>query len=345
MKLNHITLKAFALSSIRLTAFALLAVTVISSVQGRAAEQPVSKPDSVKKPVKVFILAGQSNMEGQGSVDHDDGPNGAKGNLAWSMVNSQSAKKMKKLKNEKGEWVVRDDVQVSFKVGGDKLLKGGLTVGFTGYAADGSRRHMGPELGFGFVLGDFYQEPVLLIKTAWGGHSLHGHFRSPSSGLPAYDTGDWPKRADVGQSYRQMVKEVRAALAALGDQKYEIAGFYWQQGYNDMVTPQAIPEYAQLLVNLVSDLRKEFNVPNMPVVVGQLGNGGPVTEGALFEFRKAQEEGTKQIKNALFVKTTDFARPAELSPCPTHGHHWFANAESYFLIGEACGEGMKSLLK
>ena len=62
-------------------------------------------------------------------------------------------------------------------------------------------------------------------------------------------------------------------------------------------------------------------------------------------FRKAQEEGTKQIKNAVFVKTTDFARPPELSPCPTHGHHWFANAESYFLIGDACGEGMKSLLK
>jgi len=339
MKPNHHTRLAFTLSTIKLTSLALFAVTILSSGQAWAAEQPSSKP------VKVFILAGQSNMEGQGSVDHDDGPNGAKGNLAWSMVNSQSAKKMKKLKNEKGEWVVRDDVQVSFKVGGDKLLKGGLTVGFTGYAADGSRRHMGPELGFGFVLGDFYQEPVLLIKTAWGGHSLHGHFRSPSSGLPAYDTGDWPKREDVGQSYRQMVKEVRAALAALGDQKYEIAGFYWQQGYNDMVTPQAIPEYAQLLVNLVSDLRKEFNVPNMPVVVGQLGNEGPVAEGAMFEFRKAQEAGTKRIKNAVFVKTTDFARPAELSPCPTHGHHWFANAESYFLIGDACGEGMKSLLK
>ncbi len=298
-----------------------------------------------KKPIKVFILAGQSNMEGQGSVDHDDGVNGAKGNLVWSMKHSKSADKMKKLKNEKGEWVVRDDVQISFKVGGDKLLKGGLSVGYTGYAADGSRRHMGPELGFGFVLGDYFEEPVLLIKTAWGGHSLHGHFRSPSSGKPAYDTGEWPKAADIGQSYRLMVKEVRAAVAELGDQKYEIAGFYWQQGYNDMVTPQAIPEYAQLLVNLVSDLRKEFNVPNMPVVVGQLGNGGPVTEGAMFDFRKAQEEGTKRIKNAVFVHTTDFARPPELSPCPDHGHHWFANAESYFLIGDAAGEGMKTLLK
>jgi hypothetical protein len=296
-----------------------------------------------KGTVKVFILAGQSNMEGQGvvSMDGERDYNGGKGNLVWSMKHSKSAGKMKKLKNEKGEWVVREDVQISFNVC-DKVRKGGLTVGYTGY---GGSSHIGPELAFGFVLGDFYKEPVLLIKTAWGGHSLHGHFRSPSSGKPTYDTGDWPKSEDIGQSYRKMVQEVRAALADLGDQKYEIAGFYWQQGYNDMVTPQAIPEYAQLLVNLVSDLRKEFNVPNMPVVVGELGNEGPVTEGVMFEFRKAQEEGTKRIKNAVFVKTTDFARPAELSPCPTHGHHWFANAESYFLIGEACGEGMKSLLR
>ena len=43
---------------------------------------------------------------------------------------------MKKLKNEKGEWAVRDDEQISFKVGGDKVLKAGLTVGYTGCAAD-----------------------------------------------------------------------------------------------------------------------------------------------------------------------------------------------------------------
>ncbi len=47
---------------------------------------------------------------------------------------------------------------------------------------------------------------------------------------------------------------------------------------------------------------------------------------------------------ALSSFATDFARPAELSPCPTHGHHWFANAESYFLIGDALGKGMMTLL-
>ena len=281
--------------------------------------------------IKVFILAGQSNMEGQGvvSMDGERDYNGGKGNLVWSMKNSKSADQMKKLKNEKGEWVVRDDVLISFKTR-DSVRKGGLSVGYTGY---GGSSHIGPELGFGFVMGDFYEEPVLMIKTAWGGKSLYVDFRPPSSG------------GKTGPYYTKMVQEVRSALAELGDQKYELAGFVWQQGWNDMVTKPAIPEYAQNLVNLVKDVRKEFELPNMPVVVGELGNGGPVKSGDMMEFRKAQEEGTRQIKNALFIKTTDFARPAELSPNTGHGHHWFGNAESYFLIGDALGQGMKSLVK
>ena len=66
-------------------------------------------------PLKVFILAGQSNMEGQGvvSMDGERDYNGGKGNLLWSMKNSKSAGKMKCLKDEKDDWVIRDDVQIS----------------------------------------------------------------------------------------------------------------------------------------------------------------------------------------------------------------------------------------
>jgi hypothetical protein len=280
-------------------------------------------------PLKVFILAGQSNMEGHGvvSMDGEKDYNGGKGNLAWSMDHSKSAGKMKRLRNRQGEWAVRDDVDISYKVNG-KVRKGGLTVGYTGY---GGSSHIGPELGFGHVMGDHLKERVLLIKTAWGGKSLFADFRPPGSG------------GTVGPYYTQMIEEVREALAEIKDQKYEIAGFVWQQGWNDMCEPKAIPEYADNLVNLAKDLRKEFGQPNLPIVVGELGNGGPDAEGAMLEFRKAQEQGTKRIPHAAFVKTAGFARPAELSPNPSHGHHWFGNAESYFLVGEALGESMKKL--
>ena len=34
-------------------------------------------------------------------------------------------------------------------------------------------------------MGDHFDEPVLLIKTAWGGRSLYKQFRPPSAGYPA----------------------------------------------------------------------------------------------------------------------------------------------------------------
>src|SRR5690606_37243798 len=73
-----------------------------------------------------------------------------------------------------GQWIERDDVWIKFFG-----RKGKLTVGY------GSPNCIGPELEFGQVVGDHFDEQVLLIKTAWGGRSLYRDFRSPSAGLPA----------------------------------------------------------------------------------------------------------------------------------------------------------------
>lgn len=63
------------------------------------------------KPIKVFILDGQSKMQGQGvvSMDGEKDYNGGKGNLVWSTKNSKSAAKLKPLQNDKGEWIVIGD--------------------------------------------------------------------------------------------------------------------------------------------------------------------------------------------------------------------------------------------
>jgi len=287
-------------------------------------------PDQAKK-LQVFILAGQSNMEGQGvvSMDHPKYYNSGKGNLVWSMEHSASKDRMQHLKDANGEWVVRSDVDISFKAKGT-VRKGGLTVGYTGY---GRGSHIGPELQFGHVMGDFLDQPVLLIKTAWGGKSLYQDFRPPSSS------------GEVGPYYTQMIQEIHDALKALGDREYEIRGFVWMQGWNDMCTKPAVPEYADNLVNLAADIRQEFNLPKLPIVIGELGNGGPAKpDSGMQKFRDAQKRGAERIENALFIMAQDFARPRELSPNVGHGHHWFGNAESYFLIGHALGEGMKKLL-
>lgn len=289
--------------------------------------------------LKVFLLAGQSNMEGQGVVDfdHEKHYNGGKGNLEWVMAQPKSKERYAHLKTKDGKWRVRDDVWVWYKTR-HGLKKGGLSIGFTGYHG---RHHMGPELEFGRVVGDHYEETVLLIKTAWGGKSLYEDFRPPSAG------------GEVGPCYQQMIAEVREVLGDLkkhfpsyDGKGYDIEGFVWLQGWNDMCTPRAIPEYAENLGHLIDDVRKEFELPGLPVVVGELGNMGPEASGSMAAFRKAQHAGATAPRfkgTVAFVETSAFARPKELSPCTGHGHHWFANAESYLLIGEALGKAMVKL--
>ncbi len=290
-----------------------------------------ARAEANKPRLQVFVLAGQSNMEGQGVVemDHPKYYNSGKGNLVWSMAHSKSIAKMKHLKNAEGKWVVRDDVTISFK-NKKGVRTGPLSIGFTGY---GGKTHIGPELQFGHVIGNHLEQPVLLIKTAWGGKSLYKDFRPPSAG------------GTVGPYYSRMIEEVRAAIAKLGDREYDFAGFVWFQGWNDMFDKDALAEYEENLLHLATDVRKEFQQPALPIIIGELGNGGPKAGKNMLDIRAAQKAASARIDGALFVSTTAFARPAELSPNTGHGHHWFGNAESYFLVGAALGKGMVTLLQ
>src|SRR6266513_1626430 len=115
------------------------------------------------KPLLVFILAGQSNMEGKAKLEL----------LEYQAKLPENRPLFGHLQKD-GKWIERDDVWLKFL---DR--KGNLTVGY------GSPNCIGPELEFGHVVGDQYQQQVLLIKTAWGGKSLWRDFRPPSAGLPA----------------------------------------------------------------------------------------------------------------------------------------------------------------
>ena len=287
--------------------------------------------------LRVFLLAGQSNMQGQGVVDfdHPEYYNGGRGILKNVMKKSEHIHLYKHIVDDRGDWVVRDDVFVRHQTG-DELKTGGLTVGFTGY---GGKHHIGPEFQLGHLVGEAYDEPVLLIKTAWGGKSIHKDFRPPSSG------------GVTGEFYQKMLAEYREGLANLGDEfpqlakrKPELSGFVWFQGWNDMFDDDALKEYEANLINLIKDVRREFRQPDLPVVIGELGNGGPKAGKNMLAIRTAQKAATAALgPNTTFVQTTQFARPAKESPNVGHGHHWFGNAESYFLIGDALGRALLRL--
>ena len=77
------------------------------------------------KPVKVFILAGQSNMEGQAVADlAGKDYNGGRGTLAALMRDPAKGAMFKHLKDADGKWTVRSDVWVRYQREHGPLLVG-----------------------------------------------------------------------------------------------------------------------------------------------------------------------------------------------------------------------------
>jgi len=284
-----------------------------------------------KGPVKVFILAGQSNMEGQGKIAADPKSNGGKGSLQYLVKDPATAARFKHLVDRDGKWIVRDEVWIWY-LG----RKGKLTVGY------GAREGLiGPELGFGLVLGDCLDNQVLLVKVAWGGKSLAKDFRPPSSG------------GEVGPSYKELIRDVKEVLANLkthfpdyDGRGYELAGFGWHQGWNDRINQAFNNEYEKNLANFIRDVRKDLGVPKLPFVIAETGmSGRGESHPRALSLMRAQAAVAKYDEfqgNVAFVGTRDFYRPPEESPS-SQGYHWNSNAETYYLIGTAMGETMKKL--
>ena len=297
-----------------------------------------TQASGASKPVKVFILAGQSNMEGQAVTDLDGKDyNDGKGTLARLMEDPAKAPVFAHLRGTNGKWAVRDDVWVRYQRERSPLLAGPLGMGFSVY---GDTHHFGAELQFGHVIGAALDGPVLLIKMAWGGKSLHKDFRPPSSG------------GESGPYFTKMIAEVREALTnvdsdfpMLKGRAVELAGFVWWHGWNDGVSPKVgVPEYETNLLNLIRDVRRELGVPKLPVVIGELTGPWRDAPPEWERLRQAQATAATRTEFAAFVGTRDFVRKPEESPNPGHGHHEFGNAETYFLVGDALGHGMLKLL-
>lgn len=287
--------------------------------------------EAADKPVKVFVLAGQSNMEGHGIIKADPKRNEGKGSLEYVVKQPETAEKYKHLLGKDGKWAVRDDVWIHYL---DR--KGNLSAGF-----GANKDCIGPELGFGFVVGDAYEEPVLLIKLAWGGKSLAKDFRPPSSG------------GEVGPYYKEVVDRTKAVLKDLkkefpefGDRGYELAGFGWHQGWNDRVNQAYTEEYEKNMANFIRDIRKDLGAPKLPFVIAETGMSGLEEKHpralALMKAQAAVAEYEEFKGNVAFVGTRAFWREKDVSPSG-QGYHWNTNAETYYLIGEAMGNAMKPL--
>ena len=294
---------------------------------------PPALADEAAKPVQVFLLAGQSNMEGHGEITLNAQKNEGKGSLEYLVKSPASAASYKHLLAKDGSWAVREDVQIWY-LG----RTGGLKPGF------GVKENLiGPELGFGHIVGDAIDAPVLLIKTAWGGKSLGKDFRPPSSG------------GEVGPFYTEMIKLTRQVMQdaetlfpQFKGRKLQLAGIGWHQGWNDRVNQTFNDEYEKNMANFIRDVRKEFANPALPFVIAETGMSGPNEKHpralSLMKAQAAVAEHEEFKGNVAFVGTKNFFREAEVSPAKQE-FHWNRNAETYYLIGQGMGQAMLKLMK
>ena len=209
--------------------------------------------------VRVFILAGQSNMVGAGEVESNPSRNGGKGSLQWLTENSSTKNRYSHLKTDTGAWVQRDDVLIWCL---DR--KGLLEPGY------GSNTHkIGPELGFGWTVGDAFEEPVLLIKLAWGGKSLAEDFRPPSL---EGDTG--PYYVEVIDKTKEILNTADQLFPELKGKTFELTGFGWHQGWNDRINQSFNDAYEKNMIQFIKDVRRDLETPDLPFVIAETGMSG-----------------------------------------------------------------------
>ena len=221
-------------------------------------------------------------------------------------LQAQVDAKMEKIKDT---FVVSKQVYITSIADGNRG-SGPLTVGY-----GGNRDKIGPEFGFGLTMAQKMDAPILIIKTSWGGKSLNYNFRPPSAGpyklnekeQTAKNAADISKNASL--NWRMMNEAVHNVLKDLKthhpayDAKvgYDIAGFVWFQGWNDMYGGAEL-EYASNMKHLINDVRKDLKAPKLPFVIGVMGAGGPIAKygpeqkryaGIHGEFRKAMAAPAK----------------------------------------------------
>jgi len=267
------------------------------------------------KPLKVYILAGQSNMEGHAKIETFD----------YIGDDPATAPLLKEMRGPDGKPRVCERVWISYLTGSPD--RGTLGEGFGKLTAGyGSRRNptedggkIGPEFTFGITMEKAYDGPILIIKTAWGGKSLSTDFRPPSAGPYEFNEAQLEglkkrgkdiaqakadKAKATGRYYRLMIDHVKKVLA---DPKRivpdydpkagcEIAGFVWFQGWNDMCDPGTYPnsrkpggyaKYSEWMADFIRDVRKDLSAPKMPFVIGVIGVHGDKATGGLANIRPA----------------------------------------------------------
>lgn len=266
--------------------------------------------------ISIVLLAGQSNMAGAGNYDELD---------------DAIKKRIEDVSN-----------RVSLVSNGKKIAplsyfknKPTEKYNFT--------KRFGPELMLGLTLGEKYpNKKFLLIKRSQGGTALYGAW-NPNWTAEKAKAVEKSKKQNV-KLYPQHLEDIHQNLRLLKEQgkTYKIIGLAWMQGENDAAREISATTYKENLKVLVDSYRSEFNVKELPFIIGQINsNYGKFRNIGSKMVRSFMEEVANEDKNARIIKTS---MDRSWSDFPKHTDNVHYNAEGQKRLGIAFAERLIALL-
>ncbi len=248
----------------------LSAVILSACVRAEAAPAPPRK-------LQVFVLAGQSNMDGRAD---------------FGKISAADRERLRK---------VQDRVQLAYNLQPPGLLTGakggaGLKERF------GADFSFGPEIFFGIRLAEAYPEHrFLLIKRSVGATSLYGRWNPEWHAEKAKVMNE----ENAPPLYSDLVAYVRRTLAGFDRGAYEIRGMLWVQGETDggvsKFGPAASKAYGENLQKLIRHVRDDFGVPSLPFLMVRVSTG---------DVGRGMDEAAERMNNVTVIpRSMDPASP------------------------------------
>jgi len=320
---------------------------------------PDGKPADMSKPVKVFIVMGQSNTLEMGRVAGD------KDGTLDKAVKEENLYPF--LVDDAGNWTTRADVRnVSVM-----QKRGNMNVYRNEWLTVEGKKNIGIEVGIGNALGTYFDEPVMVLKSSIGNRSLGWDLLPPGSKRYTYNGGEVPGYKETiksktdktivpfveggdclqwyaGKQYDDDVANAKKVLADLGKYypgatKYEVAGFIWWQGDKDRYNEAHAANYGKNLHALYASLKKDFDAPDAKFVLATLGQ---TDMDAANGNEKLILDGMMAFANDPELKgdvALVYSHP--LSMGSSSNAHYGGNAKTYINVGLGLGEAMADLFK
>lgn len=233
------------------------------------------------KPIKIYIIAGQSNAE-------------QRGNMEWLRDTWPEYSKV-----DPKLWHFDPGAKPPSPINGETYDKFGV------------------ELVPGIEISKRVENDAIFLATAVGGTTLRQRWTSPTGAKRlGCEVGDLYEQ--MFQRTFELIKNIEDIYPRYAGQDFEIAGIIWFQGENDSLSLGNFPFYQDLFIDFIQDVRRDFGVPNLPIFICKINDAWCERIGGGEVIRRANENAMRKLHNVEAVHTHDLHEKAHYDGAPSY---------------------------